>query len=293
MSPFQSAKMCSLADRLRPSRISRLALPILPPMSPPPGVTVFPDEVETQPEAGPSYLPIAKPPSRPPSPPVRSSPRYRPPSRSGASGSPPPQHVRRTPSKADPRLFAEFQRPLKGPIPEWIPHDNCRPATIPTASPPSVVLPLETEYASNISWLPSVPISKRHRRGSKTETRKADLDRLRHEYALNPVAKGLAKSLKCVLTGDWRVAQSETRHVRAMQKVEAKMTEGRWSLRQPKKLRSPSISKSHWDYLLDEVVSSLVLMIFGSWATGMDADRFCGGTAMEGSASAGIRLSDC
>jgi len=58
-----------------------------------------------------------------------------------------------------------------------------------------------------------------------------------------------------VLTADWRVAQQEMRHVRAMERIEAKKNDGRWSLRQPKKLRGPAVPKAHWDFLLDEMVN--------------------------------------
>lgn len=45
----------------------------------------------------------------------------------------------------------------------------------------------------------------------------------------------------------------EMRHVRAMERIEAKKAENRWSLRQPKKARGPGVPKSHWDYMLEEM----------------------------------------
>jgi chromatin modification-related protein VID21 len=73
---------------------------------------------------------------------------------------------------------------------------------------------------------------------------------------VNPLSDNLSKSAKCVLTADWRIATQELRHMRAMERIEAKKSEGRWSLRQPKKGRGVPVVKSHWDYMLEEMVSS-------------------------------------
>lgn len=115
-------------------------------------------------------------------------------------------------------------------------------------------MPLETEYVSVLPALPPIPQAKRKRHSSKSED-KTDSFRLQVSYSLNPVSGVLAKSSKCVLTADWRVAQQEMRHVRAMERIEAKKNDGRWSLRQPKKLRGPAVPKAHWDFLLDEMVN--------------------------------------
>ncbi len=157
------------------------------------------------------------------------------------------------------RSFFGYSLPPRFDPPEWVPLDNYRPAPGPTASPPGISMPLQTQYASDLPPLPPVPQrqAKRHRRSSKAEDRKTDLFRLQVAYSLNPVSGALAKSSKCVLTGDWRVAQQEMRHVRAMERIEAKKSDGRWSLRQPKKPRGPAVRKARWDYLLEEMVGQL------------------------------------
>ena len=141
-------------------------------------------------------------------------------------------------------------------IPEWIPLDNYNPAQEPPSSSSKIFMPLETDYVHALPHLPPLPqASKRKRRGSKTEERKKDLAVLQLEYSLTPISGSLSKSTKCVLTDDWRVAEQELRHVRAMEKIDERKEAGRWSLRQPKKLRGPIVPKSYHDFLLEEMVS--------------------------------------
>jgi chromatin modification-related protein VID21 len=55
------------------------------------------------------------------------------------------------------------------------------------------------------------------------------------------------------MSSDWKIAMAELRHIRTMERIEQKMANGRWSLRQPKKLRAPPVRKGHWDHLLEEM----------------------------------------
>ncbi len=49
---------------------------------------------------------------------------------------------------------------------------------------------------------------------------------------------------------------AELRLIRAVDRIESLKDAGRWSFRQPKKQRGVGgLVKTHWDYLLDEVVS--------------------------------------
>lgn len=145
-------------------------------------------------------------------------------------------------------------------VPPWEPFDNYNPAQVPPESQAlKVLMPLETDYIAAIPPLPSMPATAhRHRRGSKGDSGKVDSFKLSLTYSLNPLAGGISKSSKCVLTSDWRVAQAELRHIRAMERIEAKKASGRWSLRQPKKHRGPPVPKSQWDWLLEEMVSDLL-----------------------------------
>jgi chromatin modification-related protein VID21 len=139
----------------------------------------------------------------------------------------------------------------------WEPAPNYNPATTPgSTNALKVLMPLETAYASSVPQLPPIPaVHHRHRRGSKGDSGKVDTFKLGVSYGLNPLAGGISKSAKCVLTADWRVAQAELRHIRAMERIEAKKAAGRWSLRQPKRHRGPPLPKGHWDWLLEEMVS--------------------------------------
>lgn len=201
-----------------PSRIANVILPVLPLMSPPAGATLFPDEVKF--------------PASPSSPPTAALHEIQP-----------------------RRIYSPLRRTyfprLAVVAPEWVALDNYRPALAPLRLP-DISMPLETEYASRLPSIPPIPPAKRHKR------KETDSFRLQVAYSLNPVSVALAKSSKCVLTGDWRVAQQEIRHVRAMERIETKKNDGRWSLRQPKKLRGPAIPKAHWDFLLDEMVSTVI-----------------------------------
>ena len=50
--------------------------------------------------------------------------------------------------------------------------------------------------------------------------------------------------------------------IKVMKRINELKSEGRWSFRQPKKVRGPALYKAHWDYLLDEMVSPLSLVLF-------------------------------
>jgi len=69
----------------------------------------------------------------------------------------------------------------------------------------------------------------------------------------------------------------ELRLIRTMERIEQLKNDGRWSFRQPKKQRGVGgLVKSHWDYLIDEMVG--VLIFFPSLPielpAEMDEDRF-------------------
>ena len=49
------------------------------------------------------------------------------------------------------------------------------------------------------------------------------------------------------------------RYMRAMERIEVLKREGKWSYRQPKKQRGVGgLAKTHWDYLLDEMVGLMI-----------------------------------
>lgn len=244
--------------------VSTLILPELPPLSPPPGITVFPDEIPAPaPTALAPLLPIATmsnkraiSPSSPshvgPSEPIAKRPRVRTPQ----PPTPPPDTP---PATVDPRHFFSYR--TFSPVPElqapdWIPLENYFPASTPPKTPPGIPMPLATTYTSALPPLPPIPVQQPNRRQKKKDD-KQGITKLYAQFAVNPLSDAMAKSSKCVLTSDWRVAQQELRHIRAMERIEAKKAEGRWSLRQPKKGRGVAIVKSHWDYLLEEMVCTL------------------------------------
>lgn len=270
-----SIHACLIICRL--SHADSIRLPSIPPPSPPPGVTVFPDEIHNASE------PVAAP-RLEPSPPRPVIPRR--PSRRGASAAPTPAtpmapaispvvptfpiagpsrsvHSPTPPvtvSMADlvPRSRRVFSPSLPSTVPDWISMENYSVAENAPSTPPHVLMPLESDYTANLPQLP--PIQSRHthrrrRKDSKSDEGPANLYKLQASYEINPVSSSLSKSSKCVLTSDWRVATAELRHIRAMERIEEKKENGRWSLRQPKKLKTLPVRKGHWDYLLEEMVS--------------------------------------
>jgi len=49
---------------------------------------------------------------------------------------------------------------------------------------------------------------------------------------------------------------TELRLIRTLERIESLKHDGRWSFRQPKKQRGiGGLVKTHWDYLMDEMVS--------------------------------------
>lgn len=49
---------------------------------------------------------------------------------------------------------------------------------------------------------------------------------------------------------------SELRFIRTLERVESLKNAGKWSFRQPRKQRGiGGLNKTHWDYLLDEMVN--------------------------------------
>ncbi len=58
---------------------------------------------------------------------------------------------------------------------------------------------------------------------------------------------------------------TELRLTRVIDRIETLKDAGKWSFRQPKKQRAvDNINKTHWDYLLDEMVRSYHLVRFFS-----------------------------
>ncbi|KAF9532304.1 hypothetical protein CPB83DRAFT_807585 [Crepidotus variabilis] len=70
----------------------------------------------------------------------------------------------------------------------------------------------------------------------------------------NPLWRKVARATKTLSTREWSVAMAELRLVRTVERIESLKNDGRWSFRQPKKQRGVGgLTKSHWDYLLEEM----------------------------------------
>jgi len=69
-------------------------------------------------------------------------------------------------------------------------------------------------------------------------------------------------SRKVVLTEDWKAAREERRATLVMQRIDELKKEGLWSLHQLKRQEFPSQKKSHWDYMLEEMVCDPTILFF-------------------------------
>ncbi|KAI0372852.1 hypothetical protein BV20DRAFT_990169 [Pilatotrama ljubarskyi] len=70
----------------------------------------------------------------------------------------------------------------------------------------------------------------------------------------NPVHKKLSRATKYLSSRDWSVGITELRLIRTFERIEVLKEAGRWSFRQIKKQRGVGgLTKTHWDYLLDEM----------------------------------------
>ena len=254
----------------RPSRIHDLRVPSLPPLSPPPTATVFPDELPAasaidaaavselvkEASGSASTATMASAPRPISSGPVRADPSLAAFQANSAHSPTPPPEPTASLGEIQPRRrpFSGFSPPARTPAAEWIPSETYNPASQPGS--PRILMPLESDYATSLPQLPTIPNrpADKRRKGNRAEDKRKDLAVLAIEYKINPLSGGLAKSTKILTTEDWKVAAAEMRHVRAMERIDAKKDAGRWSLRQPKKLRGPAVPKAHWDYLLEEMV---------------------------------------
>ncbi|KAH7927096.1 hypothetical protein BV22DRAFT_1118490 [Leucogyrophana mollusca] len=70
----------------------------------------------------------------------------------------------------------------------------------------------------------------------------------------NPIWKKVSRASKCLSTREWSVAITELRLARTLERIESLENVAKWSYRQPKKhSRLGGQTKTHWDYLMDEM----------------------------------------
>ncbi|PFH50697.1 hypothetical protein AMATHDRAFT_60687 [Amanita thiersii Skay4041] len=123
--------------------------------------------------------------------------------------------------------------------------------------PPLKLLP--AEYNRKIKTKQRKRDKEREKSEGKKDTGKDDwapmgLNRWTATITANPVWKRVSRATKCLSSREWGVAMTELRLVRAVDRIETLKNAGRWSFRQPKKQRGiGGLTKSHWDYLMDEM----------------------------------------
>ncbi|OCH86567.1 hypothetical protein OBBRIDRAFT_890404 [Obba rivulosa] len=126
---------------------------------------------------------------------------------------------------------------------------------LPYPLPPSNILPLEFHRRVK----PSKQHKKREKEREKGDGKREEwtpmgINRWGAVVRANPTWKKLSRSAKCLTTRDWSVGMTEVRLLRTLDRVEMLKESGRWSFRQPKKQRGVGgLTKTHWDYLLDEM----------------------------------------
>ncbi|KAI9598483.1 HSA-domain-containing protein [Syncephalis fuscata] len=68
-----------------------------------------------------------------------------------------------------------------------------------------------------------------------------------------PLYKQVQSAKKVVSSQEWKICRNEVRLLRAIQRVEQLKEASMWSFRQPKRHKAPPRTKTHWDYVLDEM----------------------------------------
>ncbi|KAG8903420.1 chromatin modification- protein VID21 [Tulasnella sp. 403] len=117
----------------------------------------------------------------------------------------------------------------------------------------SVVDPLVTPYALSLYPLPPPPPKGKRKKEKEKFMKGLELYKWQATINHNPVSKWLRKASKCVSTKEWAVGFAERRFIKAITYVDILKKENRWSFRQPKRSKGPTLVKGHWDYLLDEM----------------------------------------
>ncbi|KAJ1643907.1 chromatin modification- protein VID21, partial [Dispira simplex] len=92
----------------------------------------------------------------------------------------------------------------------------------------------------------------RHQRKQAIQ-RTLELYAWQYKVQQQPLFKVLPSARKFVPTSHWRVARDELKSFRALQRVEVLKNQNQWSFRQLEKHEAPTRTKTHWDYLLDEM----------------------------------------
>ncbi|KAF7793082.1 hypothetical protein EIP86_004189 [Pleurotus ostreatoroseus] len=133
-----------------------------------------------------------------------------------------------------------------------------KPTPSPLWKPPTYPLPP----------LPALPVEF-HKKGKPKQSRKRDKekgDNKNQEWQpmgmakwaatirANPVYKKMARASKCLSSRDWDVAMTELKLLRTIERIDHLSKTTGWSFRQPKKHRGVGgLTKTHWDYLMDEM----------------------------------------
>ncbi|KAI0673029.1 hypothetical protein C8Q78DRAFT_1077330 [Trametes maxima] len=121
--------------------------------------------------------------------------------------------------------------------------------------PPLSLLPLEFSRRGKTSKRERKRDKDRDRgEAKKEEWTPMSLTKWAAVLRANPVHKRLSRATKCLSTRDWSVGMTEVRLIRTFERIELLKDAGRWSFRQIKKQRGVGgLSKTHWDYLMDEM----------------------------------------
>ncbi|KAJ3551712.1 hypothetical protein NM688_g4547 [Phlebia brevispora] len=136
-----------------------------------------------------------------------------------------------------------------------------KPAVVPT----SVLWKSPTYPLPPLSVLPA----EFHKKGKSKQSRRRDKDKSEGKnqewtpmgiakwgavIKANPVYKRMARASKCLSSRDWDIAMTELKLLRTLERMDHLAKNSAWSFRQPKKHRGVGgLTKTHWDYLLDEM----------------------------------------
>ncbi|KAI0780736.1 hypothetical protein BD413DRAFT_499713 [Trametes elegans] len=120
--------------------------------------------------------------------------------------------------------------------------------------PPLSLLPIEFSRRGKTSKRERKRDKDRDKESRRDDWQPMSLTKWAAVLRANPVHRKMSRATKCLSTRDWSVGIAELRLIRTFERIEALKDAGKWSFRQIKKQRGVGgLTKTHWDYLLDEM----------------------------------------
>ena len=121
--------------------------------------------------------------------------------------------------------------------------------------PPPIDRARETDENVEVRFLPDFHFDTAMHDMRKAESTSINLSWWRLQVEEQPLFQALSTSKKLQSLEAWHSAREELIQLRILQRIEELKDEGKWSFYQLKQHKSVPRSKTHWDYMLEEMVN--------------------------------------